>query len=61
MIESCGHHVGICFDPMKFDRMLSFLVKASDAMVKINYLSNKFQIQKYFFQQQSSSPNVFPK
>ncbi len=48
MIESCEHDVGICFDHMKFDRMLSFLVKACDAMVKINYLSNKFWIQKYF-------------
>ncbi len=57
----CGCHVGICFDPMKFDRMLSFLVKACDAMVKINYLSNKYWIQKYFPQQPSSSPNPFPK
>jgi hypothetical protein len=48
MIESCRRHVGICFDPMKFDRMLRFLVKACDAMVKINYLSNNFEFKNIF-------------
>jgi len=60
MIESWGRHVGICFDPMIFDSMLSFLVKACDAMVKVNYLSNKFWIQKYFPRQPSFPQMLSP-